>query len=146
MVVLASAITGASLAEPAPMSGLFFPGLLLSAAAMILTRSRLSRGPLSPPQRRALVAGFAVEALGLLIAFWLLSDAAPRTLWLVVLLVVGLHFLPMGAAHGPLIVALGGVCLVAALLGLAVPAVPFLAVAMLDGAAKTAVGVAMFLR
>jgi hypothetical protein len=146
LVVLASAITGASFAPRAPMSGLFFPGLLLSTAAMLVARRRLSTGRPSQAQRRGLLAGFAVEALGLLSAFSLLKDGPPRTLWLVVLLVVGLHFLPMRAAHGSLIVVLGVVCIVAAGLGLALPAVPFLAVAVVDGAAKTAVGARMLLR
>ena len=146
LVVLASAISGALAPERAPMSGLFFPGLMGSTAAMLLARRRLRTGVPSPRQRRSLNIGFAVEGIGLVVAFALLHDAAPRTLWLAVLLVVGLHFLPMRAAHGPLIVVLGLICIAAAALGLALPALPFLAVAVVDGTAKTAVGARMLLR
>jgi hypothetical protein len=53
------------------------------------------------------------------------------------------HFLPMLVTHGWRIVALGVVCTAVALIGLAVPALPFLALAMVDAAAKIITGASM---
>ena len=61
--------------------------------------------------------------------------------WLWALMIVGVHFLPMGVSFGPLFLLLGGACISNAALGLLLPEVPFGLFGFVDGALKVFVGV-----
>ncbi len=78
--------------------------------------------------------------------FFLLSRFVPmdeRTLWIVALAVVGLHFLPMIWSYGPLIAILGVACLGVAAAGWLVPSIPLNWVIAIDGILKLVFGLVM---
>jgi hypothetical protein len=143
LTTLAAAVTAQTETGTAVMSGLFWPGLAISIAAQVIFRHRLSYGKRTVTQTRGLRLGMVLLAVGLGTAAIGLRSASSRTLWLVVLLVVGVHFLPMWVAHGWRIVALGVVCTTMAVIGLAVPTLPFLVIATVDAGAKILTGTAM---
>jgi len=72
----------------------------------------------------------------------LLPPGTPEPVrWLWVLMIVGVHFLPMAVCFGPLFLLLGGACISNAALGLLLPEVPFELFGLVDGALKLVVGV-----
>lgn len=72
-----------------------------------------------------------------------LQNSGARAYWLWILLIVGVHFLPMAFAFGPLIAVLGVLCIVNALVGLEVRNVPFLVFGCVDGLSEIGLGIAM---
>jgi hypothetical protein len=66
-----------------------------------------------------------------------------RMIWLGVLVIVGLHFLPMYWTHGVRIVWLGFACVIVALSGLLAPDIPLFAIIAADGALKFLFGLWM---
>jgi hypothetical protein len=68
----------------------------------------------------------------------------PREWWLLALVIVGIHFLPMGLAFGRPVVILGLFCICNAGAGLYFDSLPFATVALLDGALKIGTGGLMF--
>ncbi len=90
----------------------------------------------------ALAAAIALEVV--LFAFLprVLPLGTPEPVrWLWVLMIVGVHFLPMAVSFGPLFLLLGGACISNAALGLLLPDVPFGLFGLVDGALKVFVGV-----
>ena len=118
-------------------------GGVSAVTATALTAVPLALGTPSTVQIAALVGAVAVE-VGL-IAYVLrrLRDADGRVRMLSILSVVGLHFVIMGLAFGPLIAALGVLTMANAAVGLRVPAVPLPVVGVLDGLLKIVFGVWM---
>ncbi|GAA4559187.1 DUF6609 family protein [Planotetraspora kaengkrachanensis] len=122
----------------------------IAGGAVGLTASGLSAllpslGTPSIVQISALVFSFLVE-LGL-IAFVLtrFKEADQRTQILAILLVVGLHFIIMGPAHGPLMALLGVVTVANALLGMRIIALPLRIFGVVDGLLKFGFGMVMLL-
>jgi hypothetical protein len=68
-----------------------------------------------------------------------------RTVMLAVLMVVGVHFLPMAVAFGPLLLLLAALVCLNSACGLLTPALSLNLLWFLDGAAKFGVGAAMWL-
>ncbi|TWD82743.1 hypothetical protein FB561_3883 [Kribbella amoyensis] len=64
-------------------------------------------------------------------------DRESREFWLWILLVVGVHFLILAVSHGPIC---GLLCILNAGLGLLVPAIPYRASWIADGAFKVTAG------
>lgn len=83
----------------------------------------------------------AVEFL----AIWLLVPHlhSERMIWIAVLGIVGLHFLPMYWTHGVRMAALGVACMAVALAGWLMPGLPLVAVIAADGALKLVFGLWM---
>jgi hypothetical protein len=119
----------------------FFAGLGLAVLSLFVS-GRLSDGTPTRAQLLALAVALAVEA----VLFALLPRVLPpgtseHVRWLWVLMIVGVHFLPMAVSFGPLFLLLGGACISNAALGLLLPEVPFGLFGFVDGALKVFVGV-----
>jgi hypothetical protein len=106
------------LAGAAIVSGALFPryrvallggGLLIASAATALATPRLILGLGRPThfQVLALFSAVLLEAVTIPLAVRATRHRDECARWLAVFFVVGLHFLPMGVAFGPLAVALG---------------------------------------
>ncbi|MFD9942868.1 DUF6609 family protein [Nonomuraea sp. NPDC059023] len=92
------------------------------------------------------LAGAIVIEMGLIyLVLTRYKDAGERTLILSILLVVGVHFLPMGLAHGPLIVVLGLLLIVNAFVGLRAQQVPMRVFGIADALLKIGFGAVMLL-
>jgi uncharacterized protein DUF6609 len=93
------------------------------------------------------LAGAIVLEMGLIyLVLSRFKDAEQERLILLILLVVGAHFVPMGLAHGPLITVLGLATMVNAAVGLRFAgSVPTRVVGITDAALKLGVGLVMLL-
>ena len=92
----------------------------------------------------AALAGAIVVEMGLIaLVVTRFRDRELRTQILAILFVVGLHFLIMGLAHGPLIAALGVLTMANAALGLGVRSIPLRAFGIIDALLKLGFGVWM---
>ena len=119
----------------------FFAGLGLAVSSLFVSR-RLSDGRPTRTQLLALAAALVLEAvLFALLLRVLPPDTPERVRWFWVLMIVGVHFLPMAVSFGPLFLLLGGACISNAALGLLLPEVPFGLFGVIDGALKVYVGV-----
>jgi hypothetical protein len=119
----------------------FYAGSGLAVLSLLLS-GRLSDGRPTRAQLIALAAAIGLEVL----LFALLPRMLPPLTtepvrWLWVLMIVGVHFLPIAVSFGPLFLLLGGACISNAALGLLLPDVPFELFGLVDGALKVFVGV-----
>ncbi|MCC5581758.1 hypothetical protein IMZ11_39775 [Microtetraspora sp. AC03309] len=94
--------------------GGFIAGFTASGLSALLP----SLGSPSFAHIAGLVGSFVIEAGLIYLVLTKNKDADERTLILSIFFVVGLHFLPMGLAHGPLITILGVLTAINALVGL----------------------------
>ncbi|MGV9773265.1 DUF6609 family protein [Streptosporangium sp. NPDC003464] len=118
--------------------GGFVTGFVASGLSALL---KPSLGTPSPVQIAALVASFVVEAGLIYYVVTTFKDRDDRTMILSILFVVGLHFVVMGMAHGPLIAILGVVTSLNAWIGLKVtPRSPLRLVGGIDALLKVGVG------
>lgn len=119
----------------------FFAGLGLAVLSLFAS-GRLSDGRPTRAQLLALAAALAIEVVLFALLPRVLPPGTPeRVHWFWVLMIVGVHFLPMAVSFGPLFLLLGGACISNAALGLLLPDVPFGLFAVFDGALKVFVGV-----
>ena len=122
-------------------------GAGVATVAIILSASTLSR-PLGVPtniQLWALAGAIVLEALLIAIVVARFRSAGERTFLLAILLVVGIHFLPMATAFGPLCAVLGATVIANASIGLWVIRDERLKYFwLMDGAIKVAFGSLMF--
>lgn len=122
------------------MIGGFVVGFTASGLSALLP----SIGSPSVAQIAGLVASFVIEMGLIYLVLTKNKDADERTLILSILFVVGLHFLPMGIAHGPLMTLLGVVTSATALVGLKVARdAPLRVFGVIDALLKLGFGVVM---
>lgn len=110
-----------------------------------LLRRPLASGPGADWQRAVVFGAIGAEGLALTLLAMLGSGWGPRAEALLTLAVIGAHLLPMGAAFGPRAALLGGLCLLNALVGLALGRVPFAVFGITDGVLKAGIGLWMLL-
>jgi hypothetical protein len=138
-LILAIAVSGDALVNYA----VFYAGAGLATLSLFFSR-RLSSGKPTRLQFAALAAAIALEvALFLVLGQALPPGAGEHVLWLWALMIVGVHFVPMGICFGPVFALLGGACIANAALGLLLPTVPYELFGLVDGALKVVVGVGM---
>jgi hypothetical protein len=123
-------------------------GAAVATIAIILSAARLS-APFGIPTRLqiwSLIGSIVAEAVLVRLAVALYREAGERSLLLAILFAVGLHFLPMALAFGPICAALGVAVCVNAGIGLWLK--PDIALNKLwasDGVIKMTFGAIMFL-
>jgi hypothetical protein len=93
----------------------------------------------------ALVGSFLLEAGLIYLAVTRYKDAGERKLIMAILFVVGIHFITMGLAHGPLIAALGVLTTINAAIGFRVDTIPWKVFGVIDALLKLGFGLWMFL-
>ena len=121
---------------------LFIAGLMTASAATILAAAPLSAplGRPTPLQLESLLVAVIIEFSALA---WLgrrMAGATERQRILSILLIVGVHFVLMAPAFGPLVVLLSVLSTANAIAGLRSPAIPLQKCWVLDGALKAGVG------
>jgi hypothetical protein len=104
-----------------------------------------SLGTPSAVQISALVGSFLLEAGLIYLAVTRYKDAGDRKLLMAILFVVGLHFITMGLAHGPLIATLGVLTVINAAIGFHAKAISWKAFGIIDALLKLGFGLVMFL-
>jgi hypothetical protein len=132
-------------AEGAPVN----PRILAYSAIMGIVAIPVARKlfPLGRPKAIHIFAMSGAVALELFL-FWLVfsrlpKDTLPQTRWLWALILVGLHFIPMGFALGKRVVILGAACVAVAASALFVGLLPFTWAVIVDGLFKVGFGASM---
>ena len=145
-VMGAGVVLGALL--PSRRRLLLIIGAAVATIVIVFLASPLS-APFGTPTRLQLwflFGSIIAEAILIRVAVALYRRASERSLLLAVLLAVGLHFLPMAVAFGPVCVALGLTLCVCAGVGLWLrPGIPLNRLWALDGLIKMAYGAIMLL-
>jgi hypothetical protein len=123
-------------------------GAAVATVAIVLWSARLS-APFGTPSRLQLiflVGSIGAEAVLIRVAVALYRDANERSLLLAILFAVGLHFLPMAVAFGPICAALAVTLCACAGTGLWLRStIPLNRLWASDGFIKIAFGAIMFL-
>ena len=127
---------------------LLFIGAVVATIAIVLSAARLS-APFGAPtslQFWFLFGAIVAEAILIRVAVALYREVGERSLLLAILFAVGLHFLPMAVAFGPLCAVLGVTLCVCAGMGLWLrPASALNRLWAIDGCIKMAFGAIMFI-
>ena len=124
--------------------------LIVGAALAIISQAAFGQrvtAPLGTPTRlqiAVLVGSIVLESISLGVVGAVCGSQSLRVLLLWVLIVVAAHFFLIAVAEGPLLVALGGLCLLNAIIGIWLPHVSLSVFWMVDGLLKIASGVFMF--
>jgi hypothetical protein len=133
---------------PARRRSLLIFGAAAATVAITLFSGRLS-APYGSPSRLQLWFLFGSIALEVVLIRFVVArfrEAGERSLLLAILFVVGIHFLPMAVAFGPICIALGLVLCGCSGTGLWLrPSLPLNALWALDGILKIVFGALMFL-
>jgi hypothetical protein len=135
-------LVAAAATWPSHAMQLFHAGTAAGVAAIIATRVVLTRVPTPRPSRFD-VSMLVIPIIAQIVA---MSALLPRLhgdlrqIWLAVLTIGGLHFLPMAWPLGRWVAWLGMACLGVAALGYALPLIPIQALVALDGGLKIAAG------
>src|SRR5262245_6930560 len=119
---------------------------MIAAAATALAAPGLVAGLGRPTRFQivALSAALILEAIAIPLAVRGTRNRGERTLWLTVLFVVGLHFIPMAVAFGPVVLVLGLAVMINAGFGLwGSSRVRWEALWLTDGLLKVTAGVMM---
>ena len=122
----------------------FFVGVGVATISLFAAR-HLSQGSPTRLQIAALIFAIALE----IILFGVMGRTVPRgtaenVRWLWVLMIVGIHFLPMALCFGPRMLLLGGACIANAMVGLLLPHLPYEIFGLLDGCFKLGFGLWLF--
>src|SRR5688500_1168931 len=110
----------------------FFVGVGAATMSLFLS-GKLSYGPPLRFQLVALLGAIVLEIVLMSALGPLLGPTDVRTFWLWTLVIVGVHFVPMAVAFGPVMLLLGAACVASAASGLLVPSLPFAFLAICDG-------------
>jgi hypothetical protein len=143
VIMLAALFGGAFLIHPL-IFGLGYVGGMALIFGTPAVERRLSYGPETRFQanmgRLAIVLMFVLMTL---IAGRAFATLDYRTIWLGALLATALHFIPFAFVHGPAMLWLALPLTLIALAGFALPELPLLVIALLDGGVKLSFGIAL---
>lgn len=139
-------LIGAGIIIDVIVSGAFVVGTVLALVSLLFAKV-LSFGKPTPIQIIALAVAILLEIVLLIIMVNVLpadSTAKIRTMW--VLMIVGIHFLPMAICFGPRLAIVGLLCIVNGLIGLVLNNVSSDLFLLVDGALKVGFGLWLFKR
>ena len=142
-------VAGVALRGQSPINGYcVIAGFALAMLSQFFAK-RWSTGKPTKRQAFGLIGAIVLESI-LFIAFANLYpdmlDQDPVRWWLIALILVGVHFLPMGIAFGRPAAILGILCIAIATTGLVSSVLPIAAIALLDGVLKIGFGGWMFVK
>ncbi len=128
------------------LSGAFIVGTVFAILSLMFAKV-LSFGK---PKRIQIIALFLAVILEIVLLIILVNvlpaDIAERVRLMWILMIVGVHFLPMAISFGPKFGALGILCIVNALAGLLLSSLPREPFLLIDGALKVGFGIWLFKR
>jgi hypothetical protein len=133
LTTIAATLAGAASGEYPIHPGVFFPGFIVSIAVFLAFKRRLTIGRVQPWQERLIRAAMSLEASLILLIWIVVRDITARNFWALVLLAVGVHFLPYVMTAGPLIGWLALLSILNAVLALVLGSVPFAVFGVLHG-------------
>jgi hypothetical protein len=121
----------------------FFTGIVASVLAFIFFKQRYLYGKPTPLQSGAIYAALILAVLLLVGLFVFIPDYGSRTFLLLMLLIIGIDFIPLSIAAGPLMLLLAALCILNALLGLWLQSLSFTIFTGVDGVLKIIFGILM---
>lgn len=121
----------------------FFTGIVAGVLAFIIFKGRYLYGKPTRLQSGAIGAALILAALLLVGLFVFIPDYGSRTFLLLMLLIIGIDFIPLSIAAGPLLLLLAALCVLNALLGLWLQGLSFTIFTGIDGLLKIIFGILM---
>ena len=118
-------------------------GIVAGALAFTFFKGRYLYGRPTSLQSIAISVTLVLGVILLIGLFVFLPDYASRTFLLGMLLVIGIVFIPLGIASGPLMLLLASLCILNALLGLWLQGLSLTIFAGIDGLLKIIFGILM---
>lgn len=118
-------------------------GIAAGAIAFTFFKGRYLYGKPTPLQSVAIYVALILGVILLIGLFVFLPDYASRTFLLAMLLVIGIDFLPLSIASGPMLLLLASLCILNAVLGLWLQGLPLTIFAGIDGVLKIIFGILM---
>jgi hypothetical protein len=149
LVIVGTAIVVGGLLGGQYLQTLFWIGFGGGFVAMGVFARPLRRpfGPYTRVQVASIPSAIVLEILLILAAVYLFQDqlahGQARGFILAILLAVGIHFVPFAISSGPLMLLLAVLCCANATVGFLVTAAPLVALWIVDGVLKIAVGIAL---
>src|SRR5258706_12652254 len=122
----------------------FFTGIVASILAFIFFKQRYLYGKPTSLQSGAIYAALILAALLLVGLFVFIPDYASRTFLLLMFLIIGIDFIPLSIAAGPLMLLLAALCILNALLGLWLQGLSFTIFTGVDGVLKIILSLAQY--
>lgn len=115
---------------------IYFVGIVAAALAFTFFKDRYRYGRPTTVQLIAIYVALVLGVLLLIGLFVFMPDYGSRNFLLVLFLIIGIVFIPLGIASGPLMLLLAGLCIVNALLGLWLHSISFSIFGLVDGVLK----------
>ena len=119
----------------------FFTGIAAGVLAFIFFKQRYLYGKPTPLQTGAIYAALILGALLLAGLLVFVPDYGSRTFLLLLVLIIGIDFIPLSIAVGPLMLILAVLCILDALLGLWLQGLSFAIFTGVDGVLKIIFGI-----
>lgn len=136
-------LIGAGIIVDVFLSGAFIIGTVCAIVSLMFAKF-LSFGKPTRIQIIALSLAIILEVVLFIILFNVLPAATSSVRLLWILMIVGIHFLPMAITFGPRFGIAGALCIVNALAGLTFSNAPTELFLIIDGALKVVVGTWLF--
>jgi hypothetical protein len=121
----------------------FFTGIVAAVLAFIFFKQRYLYGKPTPLQTGAIYAALILGVLLLAGLFVFVPDYGSRAFLLLLILIIGIDFIPLSIAVGPLMLILAVLCILDAVLGLWLQGLSFTIFTGVDGVLKIIFGILM---
>lgn len=139
-------LIGAGIIIDTALKGAFLVGTLFAVLSLMFSKV-LSFGKPTISQLAALAVAIVLEIVLLIIMVNVLPADISRHIRLMwVLIIVGIHFLPMAVCFGPRLLIIGLLCIVNGLIGLILNNLPSDLLLLIDGVLKVGFGLWLFKR
>lgn len=143
IIILAIVFANGFFIQPALFAGGFAFGFL-TIYILPFIKNKLSYGKPTKSQKIASDASMGLMAVLITVSVQWIGHSDLRTLWLVIFLCVGIHFIPFSIVHGKSLLFLGFITILCSFLGLILKSVPFSYFAYTDALVKICFGYYLF--
>lgn len=145
VIIILSAITGADLyIQPFIFGFGYLVGFILILGLPYVNR-KLAYGKNSKFQERMENVSVVLNVVLCTLCGIFIGVSDLRLLWLVIFIIVGIHFFGFYFSQGKLMLMLGGLTIINSLIGILLFYVPFILFAVIDGIIKLTIGFKMLL-
>ncbi len=145
IIILAAVFGNGLFLQPALFAGGFAIGFLIIFILPFI-KKKLSYGTPSKVQKIASNASMGLMVVLIMVYVQYIHHSDLRTLWLVIFLIVGIHFIPFFIVHGKTLLLLAFLTILCSVLGLVLTSVPFSYFVYIDALIKICFGVYLFTR
>ncbi len=143
LILGVSSVSGVAVAVYPHSYLIYFVGIVAAALAFTFFKDRYKYGRPTTAQLIAIYVALILGVLLLIGLFVFMPDYRSRNFLLWMFLIIGIVFVPLSVASGPLMLLLAALCIVNALLGLWLHSISFSIFGLVDGVLKIIFGLLM---